>query len=91
VSGGYRFRFNLDFDHPRVSIDYFDEGKLQLNTAIWGQARTWSLPGLLAALARQPMLTLGVIARIHWQALRLWLKGARLAKRPSATAEETSR
>jgi DUF1365 family protein len=91
VSGGYCFRFNLDFDLPRVTIDYFDEGKLQLNTAIWGQARTWSLPGLLAALSRQPLLTLGVITRIHWQALRLWLKGARLAKRPSATAEEPSR
>ena len=23
---------------------------------------------------RMPFLTLGVIARIHWQALRLWLK-----------------
>lgn len=91
VSGGYRFRFNLDFDHPRVSIDYFDNGKLQLNTAIWGQARAWSLPGMLAALSRQPLLTLGVIARIHWQALRLWFKGARLAKRPSVTAEEPSR
>jgi DUF1365 family protein len=22
-----------------------------------------------------PLMTLGVIARIHWQALRLWLKG----------------
>ena len=26
------------------------------------------------ALWRMPLLTLGVIARIHWQALQLWLK-----------------
>ena len=30
---------------------------------------------LLAALLRMPLLTVGVMARIHWQALRLWLKG----------------
>ena len=90
VSGGYRFRFNLDFDQPRVSIDYFDQGELQLNTAIWGRARSWSGLGLLSALSRQPLLTLGVMTRIHWQALRLWLKGIALAKRPSATLEESS-
>jgi DUF1365 family protein len=28
----------------------------------------------LSALARQPLLTLGVVARIHWQALRLFAK-----------------
>ena len=26
------------------------------------------------ALARMPALALGVVFRIHWQALRLWLK-----------------
>jgi uncharacterized protein len=91
VSGHYRFRFNLDLDLPRVSIDYFDGGELQLNTAIWGRARSWSVTALLTALVRQPLLTLGVIARIHWQALRLWLKGVRLVKRPSVTLEEPSR
>jgi DUF1365 family protein len=28
----------------------------------------------LGALARQPLLTLGVVVRIHWQALRLFIK-----------------
>lgn len=39
-----------------------------------------------AALARlfftYPLLTLKVIVGIHWEALRLWLKGVRLLKRP---------
>lgn len=88
VSGGYRFHFNLDFDNPRVSIDYFDQGSLQLSTVIWGQSRPWSVAALLGVLSRQPLLTLGITIRIHWQALRLWLKGVPLAKRPTATAEE---
>ena len=28
-----------------------------------------------------PLMTLGVVAAIHWQALRLWLKGAPFAAR----------
>jgi uncharacterized protein len=88
VSGGYRFRFNLDFDKPRVSIDYFDQQELQLSTAIWGRSRAWSVAALLGVLCKQPLLTLGITLRIHWQALRLRLKGVPLAKRKTATAEE---
>ncbi|MET0051364.1 MAG: DUF1365 domain-containing protein [Candidatus Thiodiazotropha sp.] len=82
VSGGYRFKFNLDLDCPRVSIDYFDQGTLQLNTAVWGCSQTWSSRALLKALLRQPLLTLGVTLRIHWQALKLWHRGLSLVRRP---------
>ena len=91
VSGGYRFHFNTDLNRPRVRIDYYDRGRLQLNTAIWGESRQLSRSALFAALIRQPFLTLGVTFRIHWQALRLWLKGVALHPKPSSTNEETSR
>ena len=91
VEGEYRFDFNTDFDSPRVKIDYFKDGKLQLNTAIHGASRPLSTSSLAAAAIRQPFLTLGVIAKIHWQALRLWLKGVRLHKRPTSTLEETAK
>ncbi|MET0066449.1 MAG: DUF1365 domain-containing protein [Candidatus Thiodiazotropha sp.] len=85
LRGGYIFRFNLDFDAPRVSIDYYDQGAVQLNTAVWGHARPWSNRTLISALLRQPILTLGVTLRIHWQALKLWQKGLRLVDRPRDT------
>ena len=91
VSGGYRFHFNTDLDAPRVRIDYFNEGRLQLNTAIWGKSRQLTSRSLFAALVRQPLLTLGVVARIHWQALRLWLKGVSFHPNPSSSAEEVTR
>ncbi len=82
VSGSYRFEFNLDLDSPRVSIDYYDQSALQLNTAVWGRSQDWSSRVLLKALLRQPLLTLGVTLRIHWQALKLWRKGLSLVRRP---------
>ena len=91
VSGGYRFHFNTDLDAPRVRIDYFNEGRLQLNTAIWGKSRQLTSRSLFAALVRQPLLTLSVVARIHWQALRLWLKGVSFHPNPSSSAEEVTR
>lgn len=75
VAGGYRFRFHLDQPALLARIDYDDaEGELLL-TAISGKARAWSTKSLLAAFLRMPLLTAGVMFRIHWQALKLWLKG----------------
>lgn len=39
---------------------------------------------LLRVFMTHPLLTLKVIGGIHWEALRLWLKGARLHARPTA-------
>jgi DUF1365 family protein len=36
-----------------------------------------------------PLVTLKIVAAIHWEALRLWLKGARLAPRPNAAVANT--
>jgi len=77
VEGGYRFRFALEHAVQVCRIDYDDaQGELLL-TAISGRPQAWSAMALLKAFARMPFLTLGVVARIHWQALKLWLKGVR--------------
>ncbi len=90
VKGCYRFHFNTDFSAPRARIDFFDDGRLQLNTAIWGRSRTFTTSNLLSELMRQPLLTFGVMFRIHWQALRLWRKGVTFFRRPTSSAEEAS-
>ena len=75
VAGAYRFRFYLERNCPVVRIDYDDaEGELLL-TSISGRKKAWSTSALLAAFIRMPLLTAGVIFRIHWQALKLWRKG----------------
>ncbi len=77
VEGGYRFRFSLHGASAvqRAHIDYDDAEGEVLRTAISGTPKPWSTSALLSAFLRMPALTLGVVVRIHWQALRLWLKG----------------
>ncbi|WP_319240420.1 DUF1365 domain-containing protein [uncultured Propionivibrio sp.] len=75
VVGGYRFRFRLARAVQQACIDYDDgEGALLL-TSISGQARAWSAGALFGAFLRMPWMTLGVVLRIHWQALKLWING----------------
>jgi uncharacterized protein len=90
VEGGYRFRFHLARPLPLARIDYDDaEGELLL-TSIAGRASGWGSRALFGALARMPFLTAGVIFRIHWQALKLWLKGVPFrGAHPASSIQET--
>ncbi|MEI7933011.1 MAG: DUF1365 family protein, partial [Alphaproteobacteria bacterium] len=49
-----------------------------------GERRELNDAALLAAFAAFPLLTLKVVAGIHWEALKLWIKGMRLRPRPPA-------
>lgn len=88
--GGYRFRFAESGSVRRVNIDYGDADGDLLLTAISGRPQAWRTGTLLAALVRMPLLTFGVIARIHWQALKLWRKGVPFFKKPEAPLQELS-
>jgi len=74
VEGRYRFRLQLDGQVQRMHIDYADTESTLLLTSLSGRPQRWSAGALLVAFLRMPLLTAGVMARIHWQALRLWRK-----------------
>jgi DUF1365 family protein len=46
------------------------------------QRREISRRSLAAVLFNFPLMTIKVIAAIHWQALRLWLKGCKVYDHP---------
>jgi hypothetical protein len=91
VSGGYRFRFETDPAATRVRIDYDDPQGRMLITTVSGAARPVATAALLRAFFAYPWMTAGVIARIHWQALRLWLKGVPFFSKPLPPVRETTR
>ncbi|MGZ3184615.1 MAG: DUF1365 domain-containing protein [Telluria sp.] len=84
--GGYAFRFRDGL----TRIDYHDPDGLLLRTAVGGRARPMSGAAIRAALLRFPLLGAGIVARIHWQALRLWLKGTPWYRKPPPLAATTT-
>jgi DUF1365 family protein len=91
VEGAYRFRFRIDGARTLARIDYFDATGDLLHTSISGEAAGYSAGALLRAFLRYPWMTLGVIARIHYQALRLWLKRVPFIHKPAPPAEALTR
>lgn len=77
VQGSYRFsfRYQPDKGHHLARIDHDDAHGPLLLTSITGRLQPWNTASLIGVLLRIPLLTLGVWARIHVHALRLWLKG----------------
>jgi DUF1365 family protein len=85
VSGGYRFAMLPPAEKVALTIDQWDDDGPLLRAAFVGQRQPISDGALLKLLVAYPLLTLKVVAGIHWEALKLWLKGVPLHKRPSST------
>lgn len=93
VRGEYRFVFmrtqHGGEDRTVVRIDFHDEpgAEALIRTSVSGTLQPLDAASARRALWGHPLMTLGVIARIHWQALRLWLKQAPFFRQPAAPAD----
>lgn len=82
VEGHYEFSFR-DGEFSRFAgINYHDSEGLLMRTSISGTSRPFSAAQLRRCFFRQPVLTAGVMARIHWQALLLWLGKVPFHRKP---------
>jgi DUF1365 family protein len=92
VAGRYRFHFEERAGRRLARIDYLDDnGSPLLYTSLSGTPRPLTRARLALALLAHPFMTFAIMARIHWQALRLWVKRAPFFPKPPAPAEELSR
>ncbi|MCW2308893.1 DUF1365 domain-containing protein [Rhodobium gokarnense] len=84
VEGRYQFHVTPPAETVTVGVALrTGEGPL-LSAHFSGDFAPFTDGRLLKALARTGWLTAKVIAGIHYEALRLWLKGLRLKPRPAA-------
>ena len=90
VEGGYTFRFDITKDRVGVWIDY-SAGNGGLIATLTGKRKVLTNAGILRAMLRRPFGARRVLALIHWQALKLWWKGATFRQRPEPPQEEVSR
>ncbi|MCG2585338.1 DUF1365 domain-containing protein [Massilia sp. TS11] len=95
VSGFYRFRFvrTERGGHPvhLACIDYEDAAGAILHTSLTGCALPLRGRHVLAAFLRFPLQSMSVLARIHWQALRLWMRRVPWFHKPAPPIEKVSR
>ncbi len=90
IGGTYRFRFDIRPERIGVWIDHTN-GEGGVFTNLIGPRRALSTRGILSACLRRPFGSRRVLALIHWQALRLALKGARYRNRPVPPVDEVTR
>lgn len=88
VRGRYRFRFfkSPTGGHDLARIEYHDTSGSLLLTSMSGLSRPLTQASAVLVWLAYPLFSIGVIARIHWQALRLWMKGAKYISRPKPHA-----
>ena len=93
VKGQYKFRFHFGAGRWLARIDYFDrEGEtVLLETHISGQEQVLTSTATRELLWRYRWFTLMVVARIHWHALRLWVKRVPFFTKPAPPDVQLSR
>ncbi len=80
----YHFRVHPPDDKVAVTILEDEDGAPVLNASFSGARRTLTDRSLLAMLFAYPLMTIKVVAAIHFEAVRLMLKGIR--RHPHAVA-----
>ena len=103
VAGDYRFRFLRTDAHPpgaapRIDtprivarIDHHDDAGVLLQTSVSGLLQPLSRQAVRAVFVSLPLLTWAVVARIHWQALKLWTKRVPFFRKPRPPQSFVSR
>jgi len=81
-----RYHFRVLPPGERVQLRILETGREgpALAATFNGRYRTLDTKELLRAFFALPLVTMKIMAAIHWEALRLWLKGARLVPRQDA-------
>lgn len=79
VKGEYRFDFT---EHGAVKINYYFNNELQLMTSIAGKEDQLTDQNLFKVLFRYPFYTFLIVVLIHYQALKLFIKGITFYPKP---------
>ncbi len=90
VEGDYTFRFDISSERIGIWIDYAT-GNGGLLATLTGRRAPLTNARILRALVRRPFGSRRVLGLIHWQAFKLWWKGATFRVRPEPPADEVSR
>ena len=78
----YTWWFSEPADRVSVRMDVREDGRRDFNATLVARRVELTPASLRSALLRYPLMPATVVARIHWQALRLRLKGVPFHRKP---------
>ena len=81
--GYYKFRFSCINNNLGIWIDYYDKNnQKKLVTSLVGKLRPLTHKSLKYAMLKYPLVTFKVVFFIHWQAIRIIIKGIKYISKP---------
>ena len=86
----YHFRLAPPHHRVAIAIEAHDAAGPMLSACFAGRRQELTDANLLRALLRHPLLPAQVLGGIHWEALKLWLKGMRPRPRPAPPSDPVS-
>ena len=90
IAGEYRFRLRPPGAHLSIQIRHLIDGAEMLLATHSGRREAQTDGAILRQVIRHPLMTVKVIAGIHWEALFLWLKRARFHPRPEPPSDDVT-
>lgn len=78
----YRFLFSAPRDRLSVEIENFKDSNKIHEALLNLRKLEFNKTQLLKMLTRFPFITIRIVSTIHWQAVKLWLKGATFYTNP---------
>jgi DUF1365 family protein len=86
----YRFSLTAPGKRVSVSIEQFEDEQKVLLAGMALSRRPLTDGHLMRVFFTHPLVTLKVVSAIHWQALKLWIKGATFHRRPEPRSHNIS-
>lgn len=87
-AGAYRFRFARPGQQLSMAIRLYDrpdaQASLRVATTLTGRCLRITTRNVLRVCLQMPLMSLKVIGAIHWQALKIWLRGGHFHRKPKA-------
>jgi len=81
MAARYEFQLSAPGDALTLTIRHHDDAQEVLRAAVTGKRAPLNDRALAGLFFRYPLMTLKVTLGIHWEAIRMWIKGARFQSR----------
>ncbi len=87
----YSYAFSEPGDEVWARVNVHEDGRTPLTAVLHGRRQELTNVALAKALVRYPLQPMQVIALIHWQAVKLWLKRVPFHHKPPFVPGEGSK